>query len=561
MRVFGGILGAAMAWGCTLVSDFEIQQCVEDDDCQPSRDAPVRICEAQRCVAGCADNGQCDKELSGGGAAYWMCPTRGAECVNLLSSECFGTLGPEPSSLGTLRGEDLALIGLFAAPVPGAQPTPAELTYRLAISDLNEEGGLPGIMRPPRPVVGVICDDTRAATDAGIAHLVDRLGVRAVLAALEPEPLRAAVEGQDPSVFFLSPFLDPGPVIARTDALWYLFDEQAAIAPAYVPLLARVQDRLARERQVAPEAVRMALVVSTESDADADRRLKLAVERELGGAMASQAELLLGRNAEEFGLGAESELGGAVEAIIAYQPDVVLLFASGNFASGRERSAIVTEIERGWLTGAQRPLYVGAPANFDTRELTALGEDADFRRRFVGLNAYREFDGPLARNLADAYESFENRDTRFAAAANLYDAVYYLAYALSAAYRPEIADQTNAVFHGFQSITDLSGERVEVGPLGKDAAFEHLYDRKPFALHGVTGPPDFDPVTHHRPSGASGYCLVEQERQGKLEVLWDVQAWAYEASRRGFVRLPPLDPNVPDTRAFCLPELFDAEAK
>jgi hypothetical protein len=545
----GALCTLAACSACTLLTNFDIEQCALDSDCKGSSEAPARICEERRCVAGCRDNAHCKDALNTGATA--LCPRRGAECVELESGACFRALGPEPPAFADKTGDDLALLGLFAPKLASGQRSAPELNYLLAIDELNEDGGLPG-PRGPRPLVGVVCENQPAAVTAGVEHLVQRLGVRAVLASLEREPLRNVVEGRDDDVFFLSPFGDPGRSVARSERLWYLFAGQDAVVAAYTPLFRRLTAKAARERQRPAEELVLAILYSSAPDADADRSLQLAVEEELDldgerGLALTQSGML-----RRFALGDEGELRAVASSMAEYAPDIVFVFASGTFSAtnGEERSAVVRELEAEWPSERARPLYVFGPNNSEDDTLTALGSAAEFRARLVGLNVHREQDSDLAVALASRYaERFSAASSRYAAVANLYDGAYLLAYALAAAGLRTDAD----VLAGFRAVTDLAnGQRVDVGSGGIGDAFSLLRAGEPIAVHGVTGAPDFDVTTHARSSGASPYCLLENSDGDSPPASWSVDHWVYSDALRDFAWR-----DAPATPEFCVPGLFE----
>src|SRR5262249_41693081 len=149
------------------------------------------------------------------------------------------------------------------------------------------------------------------------------------------------------------------------------------------------------------------------------------------GLMLTQAGRL-----RRFPLESEAALGGVASEIAEYAPDILLVFASGNFSgdNSEERSAVVRELEAVWPAARARPFYVLGPNNSEDDTLTDLGSSAEFRARLVGLNVYRELDLELAAGLESRYATqFTAAGPRYAAAANLYDGVYLLAYALASA--------------------------------------------------------------------------------------------------------------------------------
>lgn len=520
---------AALVWvascllatgSCTLVSDFSIEQCEQDQDCQV--DEATRICEARRCVDGCADNAQCSSALGRG-----LCPRRGDECVRLLGDggECFIDYGYDPELMDELRAEDLAIVGAFAPEVPPSSP--ARLTFELATREINKDGGLPGLERA-RPLLIVACHDEPASVAGAMQHLVSGLGARAVLASLEHSALRAAFERPETreQALFLSPF-SAYATAESSEYLWYLAGSYRDAVAAYPPLLARLGERLAGEGR-ALAGLRVAWVAS-EDPADLD--LEVSV-REATAAAALGFDV----DGRSFRLPDDSPEARADvrQELLGYHPDLVLFFAGRAFAEPVRlaRESFILELESAWPE-RERPLYVLSPRNAGDATLAALAAaEPSFASRALGVGLYRGNDAELWSEVSRSYATtFPN--TEQALPGNVYDALYYLAYASAAAGLRQDELTAPAVLEGFLQVSRLGAERVDVGvgSAGLGKAFELLRAGAPFALHGTSGPPDFDARTRTRPALPGLYCFGSDSSASRL--LYDVASDAFAAQPSG----------------------------
>lgn len=498
---------------CLLLTDADPEQCRVDSDCGPLPGRLTRICEDRRCRPGCASNEQC--------AVFgddYACPARGRDCQSLLSEagECFSAHRDRAAS-SALTLEEVAVIGSFATQRSDSLP---ERLLQLATEELNATGGVPGA-QGPLPVWVVVCQDGLDTLPGAMSHLIDDLGVRALLASLDPRVLREAFERQaaDVDAFFLSPFNAWG-TVQRSERLWYLLGGASDLFPAYQGVLDSVAAEVVDGTGAEP---RVAALVADDELPDVQLAEAILGSAELGGVpLAALPDARFAR----FSLpNDETQRQASLRALVAQRPHVILAFASrlhaGSDPVAREQA--VAEIEALWPPGELRPFYVLSPRNYRSEALAALvSVSPDWSERIVGIN----FESGVDDGLADALEqrfSARFREGDGNLIPSLYDGIYYLSYALSAV----ATDAAPSLGEAFRRLS-ADAPRVDVGPGpgGIDLAFALLRERRAFALHGVGGPPLFDPDAHFRPGGSQVYCL----RSGDTGVEWRSVPLAPEAA-------------------------------
>jgi hypothetical protein len=495
---------------CTLLSDFDVHECTESSDCVSALGAFGR-CEQARCVsAGCSSNADC----VAADPRFPLCQSAGGRCVALITegSECPASTNYNPASMGALTAEDLILIGVFAPSIRSS----AGLSLTLATDELNALGGLPG-PRGPRPLLAVQCDASRAS--AALPHLVNDLKVTGILAGLDADALRSVVSDDATSepAFFLSPggsHVRPSELSANGEYLWYLGAEYRDAVPTYEALLAR----LSAYAQSAPAAPPSKLA-SISSRAAEDEKLESSVFQalELDGsnaaALADQDRFL----SFELSDDPEADRKSVLEPLLTLRPNIVLSFAGGVYGepARRERATLFRALA-GVAEGdvAFAPFYVLGPRNIDDVSPARLAfEDPAFAGRALAVRAGRAQDPALGAALDARFrEAFpEAESLGFRASPQVYDGIYYLAYASAASPPSSPGGRAAATQAGLSRVTDGSAARIVVGPgpNGLEQAMTLLASATPFNLAGTDGPAEFDLGQHARPGQGHVYCWGE----------------------------------------------------
>jgi hypothetical protein len=505
VRLFSYVaIGVTMA-SCTLVSDFDVHACRVDSDCDAVVGQITR-CEDGLCASGCRSNAQCEAF----DPRTPLCNTAGRVCVGFGTSngECFlGTALADELGSSQATLEDAIVIGTFAPTLRSSE----WLTVQLAVDELNSLGGLPS-ERGTKQVLGVLCDGSRATVAAAIDHLVTGLSSRAILASLEDESLRIALEHQDANgPLFLSPNSSDSwsASLAGGDPpfLWYLGPDYRDLVAAYSGLVARAHSSLVMQGRD-PSLTRVATVVS-EAKEDHDLADAVESEMELGGSLAY--DLRREYRLLRFGFESAEDL----ESLLNFGPDIVLFFVGGVRSQSpySARIALIRELEAIAREASWRPIYVFGPRNADDRVLAQLAfEDSDFRSRAIGVRGDRVVDDAVADSLRQRFASAFPSQDRLPVSLGVYDALYYLAYAVAATPGHARASQGASV-DGMSRVTDSAGESVAIGVgiTGLEKATELLSAGDAFDLHGTTGPAAFD-AGHVRAGPPRAYCWLESGR-------------------------------------------------
>lgn len=540
-RWVAAVVLSCQAASCTLISDLEVHECNTNTECE-TLTGTVQHCENSRCVEGCANNHQC-AEFD---PRSPICPEPGAECVEFTTEtgECYASAGYTDATMGSETGKDLLLMGAFAPTIHSSE----WLTLQLAVDEINAAGGLPTAGDTTQSIVLVICDDQLQHLPTALPHLVQRLGVRALLTSLAQNELQAALDlpATREQSLLVSPSGSPLTSDGQPAALlWSLGASGGAAAPAYPALIQRLADA-AVMRGARLEDLK---ILSLSSAAAEDVALEDAVASQinLGGANA------LGLSREDrfrrIHLSDDSvaDRADALAKVIEYSPDIVLLFAGGTFAVplGARRAAVLQQLEvAAGTTPSWQPTYVLGPGSAEDPAVRVLARDnPGFGARAIGITLERRPDpsvvGALEARFDAAFPQAAAAD-KWSALPNVYAAFYYLAYALAAAPRSTLAPRAEDVLEGLERVTDETGTRVDVGPgsAGLDEAIELLGEHLPFDLYGSSGPARFDP-DHGRKDVPQLYCV---DAQG------DVQRIAATFSASYDLELPE-SPGVPATFA------------
>lgn len=515
------LLSAAGYGGCTVLSDFSAHQCGQDAECE-LLDGTIRRCDTGKCVPGCSDNHHCATFDS----RSPVCPAVGRECIGFTSKDaaCYSSSPYDDARMGTLTAAEMAAIGAFA---PSLRHS-TWLTMQMAATELAAEEGLPA------PAVAIICDPRRAA-DA-VEHLND-LGALAIVAAL-PEAQQRTVVAElavaSPQPVQVSP---SAPATEPVAGVWYLGATQEAAVPAFLALISAADQR----RRDTP--LKIASVTSGTID---DDNLAGLVRTSVTLDDRDAAYLEREGRWSDFTVDGQTlaEDSDVVDAIVGYAPDLVVWFAGGEFPSqpSLSRSALIEVLEQRL---PQPPLYLFGPRNVGDAPLRrlALGS-ASFRTRSVLVRAHRATD-PTIRSALDArfrqtYPGADAARDGFGVDPDVYDAIYYATYAVSAVLSGNGLTPTE----GLMRVSDNAGPRVDVGPgpSGTGLASELLQQGLPFHLYGTSGP--------------AGFGRTESEQRADTRVM----CWAASGDPVEAAVFDPAVASLTSAAAGCAEEFLGAVA-
>lgn len=525
---------------CTLLSEFDVGQCEHSTDCITAAGALGR-CERSRCVTSdCSSNGEC----IAADPRFPICQRPGGDCVALLTAgpECAASSDYDPVTMDGLTADELVLLGAFAPSIR----TSTGLSVQLAVRELNANGGLPGASGS-RPVLVVECDGNMAPE--AMHHLVDELGVQAILGSLDAADLRSIVtQGSTrEEAFFLSPgdaYHRPLTPSAGGEYLWYLGAAYDDIVPAYAALTSAIVDVVA----AAPGQAAPVTIASITSTRDEDEALHQAVYDSLladartGPMLAAEGGFLFFTLPDDAGDGWRAML----DLLVQRAPDVVISFAGGVFGSParRERASVFRALEGLAMGTGYAPRYVLGPSNVEDAALARLArDDASFRSRALLLRARRPRDPVLRDALNARFEAAYPDAASYGLHVSpaVYDGIYFLAYAVAAA--PATAGRGHAerTREGLGRIADAAGPDVGVGPDGLAGAIDYLSRGVPFNLRGTDGIADFDPSEQARPGQGKLYCWDETGAPREVATHYPEAGFILEAT--------PCGPEVADVVA------------
>jgi hypothetical protein len=418
----------------------------------------------------------------------------------------------DDTTMGALTAEDMLVIGAFAPTFRSS----LWLTLAQAVDELNshpqsgQEGGLP-------PLLVTLCNDSRERVVRGMHHLLEELGVRALVASLEDSTLRTALGGvSNAEALLLSPngfSSDISEFGVHADVLWYLGARYQDAALAYEPVLQSAFASIIA-RGVPTDMVRLVSLVGASTE---DRSLASEVRQliRIGGADAD-ALLAEGRyRTFELREDSQSERATQLTQIASYAPDVILLFTGGSFDDTERlpRSSVVHTLEN-MQRSDWAPLYVFGPRNTADESLQRLAATSEsFRARAIGVGWDAPFDQKIADSVAERFRSLfpeaVDPSVNFDAAYNAYDAVYLLTYALAASLRAHPNDRGAMVRTGLQQVTRAGAEVVPVGALGLDRVLELLRSNGSLDVSGTRGTANFQLETHARAAVSELYCWAD----------------------------------------------------
>jgi hypothetical protein len=490
---------------------------------------------AQSEAGECTVNSDCPQDFT-------LC--RAHTCLPLRTDECILVRG-------NWNHPNAFIFGAYATePMSAPETSQAIYNYELALNEFNAVGGLPDGNGNMHPLAAVICnnDPKQAALvpdfyGKSLHHLVDDLGVSAIVADLAPAELVSAFnttakEGKN--VFFLNPGAANNDLLSLSSVdnglVWSILGPPKDLAPGYVDLVHRIEKYIRARSDAGTTPLRVAVVRSddpNEVDHELLNELYAAVEPNLSF-NADSAEDQKGGNYREFpihtadaGTPTPSDVADAVND---YAPHIVISMTGTDFTSIQSPSRpegvahrMITFVKGGsadrvpWVQH-EYPFFIFSPINAAaTSDFSALLQSStagSFRviyERFLGINVagaddrdvYSEYQKRLRNYQKQAADGFEN----------YYDAIYYLAYAI---YRAGVVsiDGRN-ISSGMSSLSN--GVPLRVGPMGVidggmaqliDQAFQELKTHGSVQLVGASGS-GFDVMHGVRINKAGLYCFED----------------------------------------------------
>jgi hypothetical protein len=473
----------------------------------------------------------------------WRCVE--GKCVRIQSSDCPCV----PNIPGDAWSDDDSILVAAFAPInaSGADrcDEPGSWNYRLAFQEFNDSSanGLPGPNDKPRRIALVICDNralymsangsAQVAHDAvmgSMKHVTEELKVPGVLAFIDPGMMADAFTqyAAPNGTLFLTP---NGPISSfatnvqdPNNLAWHLLGLPADVADTYAALvdaiapIALTQPILDADGGVSDASapidasnnpLRIALVRTVDAFAD---DLTPAVEAKLNFNGKTWQQNVTAGNAHEFVVAGAESFGEAWTGIASMKPHIVI-------STGFGASAVMDKA--GAIGGTWKPYVIFSPydlADFQgaaawiKNEANAI-DDPNYHDRFMWVNAAGSEDVDLLNAYKIRLSSHGGPD--HVSAENLYDAAYFLTYAMYAANGRNTPNGLQMGQYGMPKLFAASPE-FAVGPTypGNPAplipqVLEQLDKTEGhLRLNGTMGPPIFDSKGIRRNTGEVD-CLVK----------------------------------------------------
>lgn len=523
--------------GCNYLLDMNTSQCAIDADCA-ALGAEFRgmVCVSGSCAAHSSTGSTNGVEPVGGAGAPGDGCTSNADCVAQNLDEPYACLVPGeacvplkteecPLVFGDYRRENAVYFGALLN-VPAAAPLSqmSTLSVRLAVDEFNGSvGGLPGgPLGKLRPLVGVVCRNETALVDSAAKHLLNTVGVPAVLSHLpSADNKRLFVDhAMSEQALVINPGFADNSLTSLSNAglFWHVIGDIRDVGPAYVPLLDRIASHVAPA-----EPLRVAMLVSKRYAEESIANTITPLLRFNGKTVTENGSDFFSTSVVALADDPGADYASVNDAILGFKPHVVIALTREEFVH-----KILPTVESAWPSrapGQARPFYVlpnALSGNLDLLNYLGLDSGSNTseakRKRFVGvapasaedLALYEQF---LVR-FRTAYPRFENPG----GFENFYDAVYLLANAMFAAGSvptltgPDIARGMQRVIGG--NLT------VDVGPTSIADGFSALAAGGNIRIKGTMGAADFDPGVGARRGNGSVYCI--QRTGPQLSFAYDV---------------------------------------
>jgi hypothetical protein len=533
------VLGATTLSGCSLIYDLSPDQCGSTADCESFGENYV--CEEGMCKffeppGECEESADCLEEAQNTPRAC-IEQERGKKssrvCVPLRTQECPYILPIAANPAGELwremlRVQNSVVIGAYGFLQQGPD-SPDIRNYDLALTELNEQGGIPGPEGAgARPVIAVVCDTAYDDSDelyAGVDHLVKDLRVPGVIASLLSDQLQLAFNRaqsieENPNVFFMSPVDNDETIAGLNDnnLVWNILPNGTEISGIYGPLFDRSLAYLESSQRVpAGETIRVAVLVARDIRVVADiganlRNLirfndKSYQENDADGNLV-RVDIVSSYD-ESF---ATYDYTAAIDRVMDLKPHVI-------FALGADETftRIIPQVEMRWPTEVpdqERPFYLFSPYSYNSpsgaQTMLAHGTPDRLSQRVAGVNWATVI--PEYRYVLDDYllrmsYLYSDREPDLGWE-NWYDASWYFLYSLGAG----AAKSKNFLFDGLQLASGmqrlLRGPEVTVDPATFTGTMQQLaVSNSSVTLVGTMGLPTFD-STGAREGEGSVYCFT-----------------------------------------------------
>jgi ABC-type branched-subunit amino acid transport system substrate-binding protein len=422
----------------------------------------------------CESNAVCSDEASAaaGTTVPAVCVKSTGQCVELLSEDC-------DQVTGDYRSDDAIVIGsLFST--KGAQAATniqRQQSAMLAVTQINDVGGIPSSTSTPRKLVLVSCDESTDLMRAG-DHLVNQLRVPAIVGpntSQDTLDLSNAISVPGRTVL-MSPTAVASSVgsLIDDDFTWLMVPTDVQRAPLMISQINALEASIKASRGVTD--VKLGIVFRDDALGTGTRSsLNNLV---LNGKPLSDPTNLGNRvQISPYDFSAENQ-NEIIEEYVKFLPDIIVLAGTAEAIS-----RVMVPLEAAWPSGAPRPQYVLIDSVKVPELITAATGNDDLRLRVRGTGI------TPASSSAPVYEAFK-LDYQIAYPGSsiisgmgpAYDATYAIAFAFASSLDGSI--DGDAVKTGLRKLGggDMS---IEIGATRALSAFQRLATGATIEAHGT----------------------------------------------------------------------------
>jgi ABC-type branched-subunit amino acid transport system substrate-binding protein len=413
----------------------------------------------------CVSNAKCtdDATLAHGSSdpVPAVCVQQTGHCVELLTDDC-------DTITGDYKNDDAVVIGsLFST--KGAQAATniqRQQSAALAVTQINDVGGLPLGGSTPKKLVLVSCDESTDLMRAG-DHLVNDLRVPAIVGPnTSQDTLDLSTSVSIPGgTVVMSPTAVASSVgsLLDDDLTWLMVPTDVQRAPLMISQINALETQLEAAR--ATTSVKLGIVFRNDALGTGTRTSLNSLV--LNGKPISDAVNLGNHvhiNAYDFGAPDQDAI---VSEYLTFLPDIVVLAGTAEAIT-----RVMVPLEAGWPAGAPRPHYVLIDSVKVPELITAVTDNEDLRARVRGTGITP---APTSKSVYDAfkvdYQVAYPGSSIISGMGPAYDATYAIALALVA--EGDADPSGEAVKSGLRRLQG-GDMQIDIGATRVLAAFQHL---------------------------------------------------------------------------------------
>jgi ABC-type branched-subunit amino acid transport system substrate-binding protein len=415
--------------------------------------------------AACVSNSQCtDDATSKAGSSDpvpAVCVPSTGHCVNLLSDDC-------STITGDYTSDDAIVIGsLFST--QGAQAATniqRQQSAMLAITQINDVGGVPSSSGVPRKLVLLSCDESTNLTRAG-THLVGELKVPAIVGpntSQDTLDLSTSVSVPGDTVV-LSPTAVASSVgaLIDNDLTWLMVPTDVQRAPLMISQINVLETQLEAARGTS--SIKLGIVYRNDA-LGVGTRTSLN-DLTLNGKPLSDSVNLGNHvhiNPYDFSAADQDPI---VQEYLAFLPDIIVLAGTAEAIT-----KVMVPLEAAWPSSAPRPQYVLIDSVKVPELITAATGNDDLRQRVRGTGITPSpASVPVYNAFKVDYQVAYPNSSMVSGMGPAYDAAYAIAFALAAKKDQPVSG--DAVKAGLRMLG--SGDTmIEIGGTKALSAFQKL---------------------------------------------------------------------------------------